>query len=297
MKSNAAGKSDMVKWDILEYPGCLQSCVWGWRELYAMAEKRNGKDRDGKALLIPAFSGDGLPRTDDAEILDRLREEHSRGTIIASACAGSAWIAAAALDRGRTLATHWSLCAALAARRPDVRVTASELVIDHGDIISAGGLMAWADLGLRLVERFWGKKAADDCSRSLVWDRDPGSRTPHFSAGMAWEPIKVDPALTPATAWISARWREYVRLDEWAAAAALGLRSFQRRWKESYGCSPRTWLQSVRVEEARRLLERSDETWEAVTHRCGYEDPSSFREIFQRSVGWNPSTYRRKFRS
>ncbi len=282
-------------WEVLEYAGCLQSCVWGWRELFELARRRGGSVREGRVLLIPAYFGSSLPPTDDDGILDFLRGEHDSGTVLASVCAGSAWIAAAGLDRGRTLTTHWSLCADLAALRRDIRVSASELVIDHGDIITAGGMLAWVDLGLHLIERYWGAKTADECARTLVWDRGRTRQTPYFPPGSAWIPLRPDPVLARALDWIRSRWRRPAPLEAWASGAALSPRSLQRRWAASFGLSPAAWLRRVRVEEARRLLEASGLSWERITRDCGYEDPASFRELFERAVGWTPGRYRRSF--
>ncbi len=284
-----------VVWEILEYPGCLQSCVWGWKELRSLADRHGDAERSGRVLLIPAYGGGGLPRVDDRGIIERIRVAHRSGAVIASVCAGSAWIAAAELDGGRALTTHWSLAPALASLRSDLRVVVSELVIDHGDIVSAGGLLAWIDLGLHLVERFWGKSVADGCARTLVWDRNRKRQTPYSPPGSAWIPLRADPTLDKASAWISAHFLKEVRLETWASAAALSPRGLQRRWTAAFGISPITWLQSARVEEARRLLENSTDSWESITRDCGYSDPSGFRELFERKVGWTPGRYRRSW--
>lgn len=286
---------DQTAWEVLEYDGCLQSCVWGWRELYALASRRGAAAAEARALLIPACGGGGLPDTGDSATLHRIREAHRSGTVVAAVCAGSAWVAAAGIDRGRALTTHWSLAPALAALRSDVRVAASELVIDHGDLVTAGGMLAWVDLGLHLVERWWGRGVADDCARTLVWDRGRTNQTPFSPPGSAWIPLRADPALDRAVRWISARFRNAVAVDDWAVGAALGVRTLQRRWAAAFGASPLEWLQRVRVEEARRLLEETDLPWEAITRECGYLDGPSFRELFARSVGWTPGRYRRTY--
>jgi transcriptional regulator GlxA family with amidase domain len=282
-------------WQILEYPGCLQSCVWGWRELRAMLEGSGPPARGGRVLLIPASGGSGLPDTEEGSIVGRIRAAHAAGAVIASVCAGAAWVAAAGIDRGRPVTTHWNLASRLAATRPGLRVVSSELVIDHGDLVSAGGLLAWVDLGLHLAARFWGEEAADECARTLVWDRGRRSQLPFSPPGLAWRPLRPDPALEEALAWARAHFRDAIALEEWAAAAALGARTLQRRWTAAFGEPPLKWLQSVRVEEARALLEGSAESWESVTARCGYSDPGSFRELFERRVGWTPGRYRRAF--
>ena len=280
-------------WEILEYSGCLQSCVWGWRELRSMLKRSGPAKIGGRILLIPAKNGEGLPRTDDPALLRRIRSAHDNGSVIASVCAGAAWIAAAGLDRGRPLTTHWNLAASLAAMRPDISVVASELVIDHGDIVSAGGLLSWVDLGLHLVQRFWGAPVADEVARILVWERGRRSQLPFSPPGGAWVLLRRDPSLESAIAWARERFRDEVSLEEWADAAALGLRTLQRRWTAAFGESPLRWLQAVRVEEARKLLENTAEPWESITASCGYADPASFREIFERRIGSTPGRYRK----
>jgi len=280
-------------WEILEYPGCLQSCVWGWKELRSMLRRIGPAKIGARVLLIPAKSGQGLPRAKDPALLRKIRSAHAGGSVVASVCAGVAWIAAAGLDRGRPLTTHWNLASNLASMRPDISVVASELVIDHGDIVSAGGLLSWVDLGLHLVRRFWGEPVADEVARVLVWDRGRRSQLPFSPPGGAWAPLRRDPSLEGAIAWARERFMEGISLEEWACAAALGLRTLQRRWTAAFGESPLRWLQAVRVEEARRLLESTAEPWESITARCGYTDPASFREIFERRVGSTPGRYRK----
>jgi transcriptional regulator GlxA family with amidase domain len=177
--------------------------------------------------------------------------------------------------------------------RSDISVVASELVIDHGDIVSAGGLLAWVDLGLHLARRFWGASIADEVARVLVWDRERKSQLPFSPPGSAWLPVRRDPSLDAALVWARTRYLGKVSLEDWSRAAALGLRTLQRRWAAAFGESPLRWLQAVRVEEAKRMLEESSETWDSIAERCGYSDPAGFREIFERRVGSTPSRYRK----
>ncbi|MDP3179977.1 MAG: helix-turn-helix domain-containing protein [Spirochaetaceae bacterium] len=258
-----------------------------------MLERRGPASVGGRILLIPASSGSGLPNTKDSTLIRKIRLAHDRGDIIASVCAGAAWIAAAGIDEGRPLTTHWNLAPALAAMRPDIDVVASELVIDHGDIVSAGGLLAWVDLGLHLARRFWGSAVADEVARVLVWDGERRSQLPFSPPGSAWVPLRRDPSLERAIAWARGKFTDSLSLEEWARGAALGLRTLQRRWAASFGESPLRWLQAVRIEEARRLLENSLEPWESITARCGYSDPASFREMFARRIGTTPGRYRK----
>jgi transcriptional regulator GlxA family with amidase domain len=250
----------------------------------------------GRVLLIPANGGSGLPKVGDGRLVERVRSAHAKGAIIASACAGAAWVVAAGIDQGRTITTHWNLAAALTAMRPGLRVLSSEILIDHGDLVTAGGLLSWVDLGLHIAERFWGSSLADELARVLVWDRDRKSQLPFSPPGGAWSPLRPDPSLERAIAWARARFRAPMSVAEWAGAAAMSLRTMERRWSAAFGETPLGWLQAVRVEEARLRLEETSESWEEITPRCGYEDPASFREVFERRMGWTPGRYRRSRR-
>lgn len=281
-------------WEFLEYSGCLQSCLWGWRELRQRLDAIQPQV-SGRVLLIPANGSSGLPEAYDPVLLRKIRQEHENGSIIASVCAGAAWIAKAGIDRGRPLTTHWSLASGLAAMREDLQVSISSLVIDHGDIVTAGGLLAWVDLGLHLTERFWGGETADQIARILVWDRSRSSQLPYTALGQSWQPLRPDPFLDAAIAWIRNHYFTRVSVAEWAEASGIGLRSLQRRWVSVFGEAPLRWLQSIRIEEARRLLETSTETWDTITQRCGYTDAASFRELFEDRMGCSPGGYRRSF--
>jgi len=207
----------------------------GWRELRSRLEGLGTSRKAGKILLIPANGGSGLPDTGDAHLIRKIRSAHERGL-------------------------------ALSMMRADLRVESSELIIDHGDIVSAGGLLSWVDLGLHLAERFWGAVIADELSRVLVWDRSRTRQVPYSALGGPWIPLKPDFTLDPALVWARKHFRDKVSIAEWAHASGLGLRTLQRRWA-------------------------------SVTETCGYNDPASFREIFERRVGWTPGRYRRSWRS
>ena len=134
--------------------------------------KRAGPAKTGgRILLIPAKSGEGLPRADNQALLRSIRSAHDQVTIVASVCAGAAWIAAAGLDRGRPLTTHWNLGSVPGCPAPGYqrrRIGARDRPRGHG--WSAGGLLSWVDLGLHLVRRFWGEPVADEVARILISD-------------------------------------------------------------------------------------------------------------------------------
>jgi transcriptional regulator GlxA family with amidase domain len=288
---------------ILSYPGALQSNVHGWREAFALAARLSDNSKlfverpshEARLLLVPGSMGCDAPELSDA--VKAIVEGDARGATIAAACAGARAILEAGIDRGRTLTTHWSIAAELAAKHPRARIDARNLVLDHGDLMTAGGVMAWVDLALRLIEREGGPSLARECARYLVWEPSRRLQSPYATPGSCLAPINHDPALSRAEAWIDGRLAERVTVRAWAAAAALGERTFERRWEAAYGASPKAWLRAARVEQARRLLEEGGAaTWAEITRLSGYEDASRFAAAFKASTGMSPGRYRQAMR-
>jgi len=204
-----------------------------------------------------------------------------------SVCAGSFLLA------GRPATTHWALKARFAGRFPDVQLDTDRLLIDDGDLVTAGGLMAWVDLGLHLVHRFLGPDAMLATARQFLVD--PGGREQRFYITFAPVLDHGDAAILRAQQWLQRHSGEPVDIARMAGAARLGERTFLRRFHRATGLRPTEYLQHLRVGKARYQLERSDLAIEAIAWQVGYEDPGAFRKIFQRLTGLSPNHYRRRF--
>lgn len=289
---------------ILEYPGCLASNCSGWRELFALAGRTAGDraslieaDADNaELLLVPGCMGSGPDAACAAPVLEALARAQARGAVVAAVCAGVAALLAAGIDRGRRVTSHWALEEELRAAYPRSRIDARELIIDSGDMISAGGMMAWVDLGLHAVGRFISAETARECARTLVWDPGRARQSPYADPKAALAPLKPDGELARAEEWIKDRIGRRISVAAWARGSSLGDRSLERRWKAAYGRSPVAWLRSARIAMAKGLLESGGSSWESITAACGYADPSRFRAAFQSETGWSPRRYRQAFR-
>lgn len=241
-------------------------------------------------ILPPCLDGDATQPL-AACYRDWLREQHGAGVLLASVCVGAFALAEAGLLDGRTVTTHWSLAAQMAARFPLVRVLPERMVIDDGDLITAGGLMAWTDLGLALVTRLMGPTIAAETARFLVIDLNRESQR-HFSS--------FAPSLDHGDAAVLAvqRWLQVAAdasLADMAAWAGLGERTFLRRFRAATGMKPTEYCQQLRVSKARELLEFTRQSIEQVAWQVGYSDSGAFRKVFIRLVGVSPGDYRRRF--
>lgn len=222
-----------------------------------------------------------------------LREQHAGGAILGSVCAGAFLVAETGLLAGRAATTHWTYAEALNERFPDIYVTADKLIVDGGDIITAGGLMAWIDLGLMLVDRLLGATIMAETARFLLVD--PPGREQRFYSNFSPRLNHGDEAILKVQHWLQARDARDVTLSAMANHAGLEERTFLRRFHKATGMKPTEYCQHVRVGKAREMLESTNRTVDQIAWAVGYEDAGAFRKVFQKLMGLAPGDYRRRF--
>lgn len=245
------------------------------------------------ALIVPP-SLDREPLGDRAAPLaDWIAARHAAGAVVCSVCAGAFLLAETGLLAGRPATTHWGLADRFAERFPEVRLDAAKLVVEDGDIITAGGVMAWVDLGLRLVDRLVGPTVMLATARFFLVD--PAGREQRFYSSFAPRLNHGDAAVLKVQHWLQSRSAEKPTLPAMAAQAGLGERTFLRRFRKATGLNPTDYLQHLRVGRARELLESSALPVEGVAWEVGYEDSGAFRKVFHRLMGLSPGEYRRRF--
>ncbi|WP_103174308.1 GlxA family transcriptional regulator [Paracoccus sp. SY] len=167
------------------------------------------------------------------------------------------------------------------------------MVIDEGDIITAGGILAWADLGLVLVERLLGPGVMLATARFLLID--PPRRHQHVYKAFLPKLDHRDAAIRRVQHDLHARHAEPQSVAEMAALAGLTDRTFLRRFQKATGLRPTEYLQQVRVMKARDALELINQPVDQIAWSVGYNDAAAFRKVFQRLTGVAPNFYRQRF--
>lgn len=243
-------------------------------------------------ILPPSLGG---PATADiaGPWLDWLRARHDAGGILASVCAGAFLLAETGLLDGRPATTHWILEDQFRARFPRVPVDVGRLLIDGGQILTAGGLMSWTDLCLRLLERLRGAEVMTQTARFLLVD-PPGREQRYYSL---FSPCMShgDAAILDVQRWLQETEAKDVSLETLAARAGLERRTFLRRFRRATGMTTSEYGQRLRVSKACELLQFSAFTVEQIAWRVGYGDAGAFRKIFARFIGLTPGEYRQRF--
>jgi AraC family transcriptional activator FtrA len=247
--------------------------------------------RKADLVVVPGWKGATAPVP--ARLLRSLRQAHARGARLASICSGAFVIAATGLLDGKRIATHWRYAGTLAALHPRCHVDAQVLYAEEGRILTSAGSTAGIDLMLHIVRADFGAAAANSVARRLVV-------AAHRTGGQAqFIERPVPPAhegrfsallgrvrAEPASDW---------SVDRLAAAAAMSPRTLLRRFAETTGQAPGEWVTSVRVDEARRLLETSRLAIDRVAEAAGFGSVGTLRLHFRRRVRLTPREYRERF--
>jgi transcriptional regulator GlxA family with amidase domain len=232
------------------------------------------------------------------EVLEALRGAHRRGARTMSVCTGAFALAYAGLLDGRRATTHWAFAAELAARFPEVEVDASVLYVDEGQVMTSAGVSAGLDLALHVIRSDFGAAAGAAVARRMV-------APPHRDGGQAQfieRPAERDDdgrpeplSLEETRRWALERLVEPLDVAAMARHAAVSPRTFARRFREETGTTPLQWLLSRRVIEARRLLEETELSVDAIARRSGFGTAASLRDHFRRATSTTPTAYRRSF--
>jgi transcriptional regulator GlxA family with amidase domain len=246
-------------------------------------------------LLIPPSLGDPIERSTAQQFAPWLRSLHDSGATLASVCGGALLLGESGLLDGRPATTHWSYGELMRSRFPKARVDTDRLIIEDGDIVTAGGVMAWTDLGLKLVERYLGPTVMMETARLLLVD--PPGREQRYYSTFSPNLTHGDAAVLKLQHWLQATGAKDINLRRLSELAGLEERTLLRRFRAATGFTTTEYAQRLRVGKAQELLQFQATPADSIAWEVGYQDPSAFRRVFRRVVGLTPAEYRRRFRA
>lgn len=316
----------MVEIGLLVYPGAQTAAVHGLTDLFAVANRMTleqnaeqlpllrishwsassaadapqrtfdsapqATSRLGAIVIPPSLFE--MPSAENAQPLaDWIKASHSQGAIVGSICLGAFLLAITGLLDGRKVTTHWTYGETLSSQFPALKVDVDKPIIDDGDIITTGGLMAWAEIGLRLVDRLLGPSIATRTARFLMVEHSDSAQ----ECGSNFAPILAhgDAAILKVQHWLQGNGAVDVSLGAMASCAGLEERTFLRRFRAATGLKPTEYCQHVKVGKAREMLEFTNGTVDHIAWTVGYQDPGAFRAAFKKITNLSPSDYRNKF--
>lgn len=253
---------------------------------------------DPTAICVPELlvsPGGPLDGIYHAEV-QWLRRCHAQGTLLATACSGALLLGEAGLLDGEDATTHWAFCDMLQTRYPLARVRPQRAMVTAGEgqrLVMAGGGSSWMDLALYLIARLTSIEAAMQVARLNLIDWHHVGQQPF--ARMARARQVDDAVIGRCQAWVAEHYTHAAPVAAMTQLSGLAERSFQRRFKLATGMTPMEYTQTLRIEEAKHLLETTGNPIEAVAEEVGYDDAAFFSRLFRRSVNLSPAQYRRRF--
>lgn len=249
--------------------------------------------------LIP-----GVDHTYGQEVVERARQLaeqfgptlnrlHDSNATLASNCSGAFILAEAGLLAGKQATTSWWLSKHFQYHYPRTKLKLNKLVTEDDNIFCSGAVTSYLHQCIRLIEKFAGSEIANRCAKTLLLQTKGASQAPYI--GLNDRIDKLDDVVHQAVVWMSENLHTDINVDKLASDMAVSPRTFIRRFNQATGKPPKQYLQKLRINEAKRLLEMTTLSIDQITQRVGYSDVSSFRRLFKREVDLSPTEYRRRF--
>lgn len=250
---------------------------------------------DGPLDTLVVLGGSGTREAmDDAVLIGQVRRLARTARRTTSVCSGAFLLAAAGVLDGRRATTHWQWADLLAATFPTVEVDPDPIFVRDGPVWTSAGVTAGMDLALALVEDDHGRDLALAIARDLVlFLRRPANQS-QFSAHLGVQLAERD-GIREAQRFVADQPGADCSVSALARIAHLSERHFARCFTQQVGSTPARYVERVRVETARRLLEETTDGVEAIARRCGFGTGETMRRAFLRTIRTSPSEYRRRF--
>jgi transcriptional regulator GlxA family with amidase domain len=226
-------------------------------------------------------------------VRDWLVHQWSQGAWLSANCTGTFLLADTGLLEHRTATTTWWLEQHFRARYPNVELQMRPAVTESERLVCGGAHATFLLQAVRVLAHFTGEAIAQQCARSMLIDLTQATQTP--MQPLAGEQDHNDPLILKAQKWLQEHMTNPIRISELARHLAVSERTLIRRFNAARGHSPLTYLQHLRIDTARALLEAGDLSIERVAHYVGYSDISSFSRLFRTRVGLTPGAYRERF--
>jgi transcriptional regulator GlxA family with amidase domain len=249
-------------------------------------------------VIVPSvvLAGDGWKLGRYPEIVEWTSRMYARGALLCSACSGIFLLAETGLFDGQDATVHWGYAEQFTKVFPSVPLLPERVLVVAGEreqLITSGASMTWHDLVLYLIARHVGATSAQTIARyfALQWHHDGlapyivfRGRTDHGDAAVA-----------DAQSWLSTHFSVASPVEEMVRRSGLAERTFKRRFTAATGFAPIDYIQRLRIEDAKRRLERTEAPADEISWKVGYEDAAFFRRLFKRVTGMTPGAYRKRF--
>ncbi|HEV8283844.1 MAG TPA: helix-turn-helix domain-containing protein [Chitinophagaceae bacterium] len=288
-----AGKPLNVEFEI-EFISESNGRYWK-KPFYAKEQKILTKKDLYDLIIIPAMFSNKIETVlqKQGRLIAWIKQQYEQKAELASICVGAFLLAATGLLNGRKATTNWMFAGLFKKMYPQVLLEDDKIIIDQGRIYTCGGAFSFTSFMIYLIEKYCGHEEAIIASKILMINihQQPQNSFSIFQ----FQHDHHDEAIEDVQAFIEKNYSNLITIQELASRCNMGVRNFMRRFQQATGNSPLEYLQRVRIEAAKKLLENKNFSIEQVAFKCGYEDMSFFRKVFKRHVSITPREYKEKY--
>lgn len=257
-----------------------------------------GEVRETDILIIPSLYllQPEWPNNPYPDLTQWILRMHSQGSLVCSACTGAMLLAETGLLDGYEATQHWAFEDLFRRHFPRVKLNTGKVLLvtgESGRIIMSGASAAWHDLAVYLLTRYASPQAAQTIAKFFLLNVHSDGQTPYiiFQGNQAHS----DRAVLAVQQWLQRHDTEPHPVEQAQNVSGLPARTFSRRFRQATGLSPIHYVQQLRIERAKALLETTSLAVEAIGWKVGYADAAYFRRLFRQITGMPPARYRRKF--
>jgi len=227
------------------------------------------------------------------DLTDWLASQHQQGAILSSACSGVFILAETGILENKTITTHWMLKERFKQSYNKISINIEKILINDQDIITAGGLMSWVDLGLELVAQLASPHVMRQLGKILVVDT--GLREQRYYQSFSPRLDHGNQVILKAQRYMQSNMGQKISINDLCQRCFTTERTFIRHFVKATGLKPIDYLQRLRIQKASELIESSSHTFNQISQTVGYKDISSFRKVFLKITGLSPGEFRKRF--
>lgn len=245
-------------------------------------------------IIIPAiFDEIQTTKKQNQAFIPWILYQYKNGAEVASMCVAAFFLAETGLLDGKQCSTHWMHANNFRQLYPNVELVDDKIMTEEDGIYTSGGAYAFLNLLLYLVEKNAGRDVAVQISKAFNIDIDRESQSPFII--FEGQKEHGDKKIKTAQEYIENNYEETIRVDELAGKLALSRRTLERRFKKATSNTVTEYVQRVKIEAAKKDLERTRKNVTEVMYEVGYSDTKSFRNLFRKITGLTPIEYRDKY--
>lgn len=247
-------------------------------------------------IIIPAFLPQTSPEQNiklNKKTIEWILFQYKNGAEVASLCTGAYVLAASGLVDDKNCSIHWNDADKFRSMFPKVNLVADQIITHEHGLYTCGGAFSFMNLILHLLEKYYGREMAILCAKLFQVDIDRSSQSPYiiFNGQKSHD----DDVVLEAQEFIEKNSSDKLSIEKLAKKLAVSRRSLDRRFIKATGNTPIEYIQRVKIELAKKQLEKSRKTIQEVMYEAGYSDLRAFRDVFKKVTGLSPLEYKVKY--